>query len=284
MCKKLYVLLQYIIPQHTLSRLLGYVANCRCAWFKNLFIKWFIRHYKVDMSIAEKENPADYLTFNEFFIRRLKPAARPITRSSNSIICPADSVISQFGGIDSSTLIQAKNVDYSLSSLLTTEQYAQTFQNGEFATLYLSPKDYHRVHMPFTGKLLKMIYVPGKLFAVNPTTAERIPNLFAKNERVICIFETEIGKIAVIMIGAMIVASINVVWANKIVPNKEKSVQSWDYESTLVKLNRGDELGHFELGSTVIVLFEQNKIQWHKDIVTEQAIKFGEEIASIKIN
>lgn len=276
MLKKLFIILQYLVPQHTLSRLLGWLANCRWRWFKNIWIKWFVHHYQVDLSIAAKPHITDYASFNEFFVRKLQDTARPIATAANAIICPADSTISQIGSIDADTIIQAKNFNYSLSALLGGKKYEQDFSNGNFITLYLAPKDYHRVHMPVTGKLLEMFYVPGKLFSVNPTTTAHIPNLFAKNERVICVFATDIGKMAVIMVGAMIVASVHVAWAGQIMPNKSETIQTWNYADAPVVLERGAELGYFALGSTVIVLFESNKMQWETQLSANNSVQFGQ--------
>jgi phosphatidylserine decarboxylase len=274
--KKLFIILQYLVPQHTLSRLLGWLANCRWCWFKNIFIKWFVHHYQVDLSIAAKSHITDYASFNEFFTRKLQDKARPLAATANTIICPADSTISQIGNLDVDTIIQAKNFNYSLSALLGGKKYSQDFYDGNFITLYLAPKDYHRVHIPVTGKLLEMTYVPGKLFSVNPTTTTHIPNLFAKNERVICVFATDIGKMAVVMIGAMIVASVYVAWAGQVMPNKSKTIQAWNYIDTPVVLERGAELGYFALGSTVIVLFESNKMQWETQLNAGNSVQFGQ--------
>jgi phosphatidylserine decarboxylase len=277
MIEKIFISLQYLIPQHILSRAVGFFANCRWVWLKNLMIAWFIKCYQVDMSIAEKDKISDYATFNEFFIRKLKSSVRPVATAANSIICPVDGILSQWGEVSQGKLIQAKGFDYSLEALLNGSKFTQNFQNGQFITLYLSPKDYHRVHMPVDGELLEMTYVPGRLFAVNFATTNQIPAIFAKNERVLCTFETNLGKMAVILVGAMLVASINTVWAGKITPNKNKAIKSNNYKD--IELRSGEEMGHFAMGSTVIVLFEPKRMCWDK-LTTNQIVQFGQKIAT----
>lgn len=276
MIKKLLVSLQYLIPKHLLSRLVGWLANCRLNWLKNLMINWFIRHYQVDMSIAALPHAKDYVTFNGFFIRRLKAGVRPIATEPNSIISPVDGIISQYGGIKQGSLIQAKGFKYSLESLFAGAESTQNFADGQFMTLYLSPKDYHRVHMPIDGELLEMIYVPGSLFAVNSATTNQIPAIFAKNERVICVFQTSHGKMAVILIGALLVASIHTVWAGKVTPGKDKPIKSITYEG--IELKKGAEIGYFSMGSTVIILFEPQQARWENSLILDQHIKYGQKI------
>jgi phosphatidylserine decarboxylase len=276
MIKKLLVFSQYLIPKHLLSRLVGWLANCRWSWLKNLMINWFIKHYKVDMSIAEKPQVEDYATFNEFFIRKLKAGVRPIAAEPDAIISPVDGVLSQWGEISQGKLIQAKGFEYSLDVLLARSKFTQNFREGQFMTLYLSSKDYHRVHMPMDGGLLEMTYVPGSLFAVNQATTCQIPAIFAKNERVLCTFQTTHGKMAVILVGAMLVASINTAWAGKVTPNKNKSMKSSSYEG--IKLRKGEEMGYFCMGSTVIVLFEPQKARWETSLAPNQSVKYGQKI------
>lgn len=276
MIESFFVFLQYFIPKHLLSRLVGFAANSHWIWLKNLMINWFIKHYKVDMNIAEKSDPADYATFNDFFIRELKADLRPIASAPGAIISPVDGAISQFGEIAQGRLIQAKGMEYSLGGLLGRAEFEQNFWQGQFITIYLSPKDYHRVHTPFAGKLLEMTYVPGSLFAVNQASANQIPAVFAKNERVICMFQTEIGKMAVIMVGAMIVAGISTVWAGNVTPNKDKAIKSYIYND--VTLRRGEEMGCFSMGSTVILLFEPNRMHWEPSLNLNQSVKYGQKI------
>ena len=259
------VLLQYLIPQHMLSRLISFFANCRYPWFKNRFIRWFIKRYPVNMEEAEERNPLNYTTFNNFFVRKLRKEVRPIIDEIDAIISPVDGVISQIGEIEHDRILHAKGVQYSLEALLAGK-YVEEFKNGQFVTLYLSPKDYHRVHMPFTGTLCEMIYVPGRLFSVNPQVVMSVPDVFARNERVICIFETSVGLMGVVMVGAMLVAGIRMTWAGKITPNKDCQLHYWQYPADLVKLSRGLEMGLFEFGSTVLVLFQAEKVAWNQTL------------------
>ena len=208
-----FILGQYLAPQKCISRLAAYVAECKITWFKNWLIQWFINKYQVDMSVAAEPNPTRYPHFNDFFTRPLAPGQRPIDAEASSIVCPADGCISQIGTIRNGRIFQAKGQEFSLRELIGGDQSAaEPFQQGVFATVYLSPKDYHRVHMPLAGTLQQMIHIPGDLFSVNDTTAQHVPRVFARNERVVCLFETEVGPMAVIMVGAMIVASIETVF------------------------------------------------------------------------
>lgn len=278
---KFFILLQYLTPQHLLSRLVGVIANCRWNWLKNIFINWFINHYQVDMSLAEHIDPKEYQSFNDFFIRKLKPEARPLPSDPSVIISPIDGTISQLGDIKGDSIFQAKGHYYNLEKLLGQKKYTDKFFDGKFITLYLSPKDYHRVHMPLTGMLQEMTYVPGKLFSVNPLSTQTIPGLFARNERVVSVFNTEIGPVAIIMVGAMIVASINTIWAGKITPNSSGSIQTWQYstQKETIKLEQGAEMGYFNLGSTVIVLLPPNSINWETHIKNNAQLIMGETIA-----
>lgn len=284
--KKLSIFWQYFLPQHALSRLVGKTAECRWPWFKNLFIHWFIRRYQVNMQEAIEPNPKNYPNFNSFFVRALRAEARPLATNAEHIICPVDGCISQIGIIQEHTLLQAKGHSYSLSALLGgNPEKTALFHNGNFATLYLAPKDYHRVHMPFTGQLTEMLHIPGRLFSVNPLTTDYVPNLFARNERVVCLFDTKIGPMAVILVGAMIVASIETVWAGTITPPTGRDIQHWDYRNNeLIELPRGAELGRFKLGSTVIVLFGANQIQWLSQFQAETPMRMGQRFAIIPSN
>jgi phosphatidylserine decarboxylase len=280
--KPFFVLLQYILPHHLISRVSGKFMNIKWSPMKDRIIPWFIKRYKVDMSEAKIQDITQFKTFNDFFTRELKPGARPIAAGS-TIISPADGCISQMGDIKGNQIFQAKGQDYSLSSLLGGEkESAQRFENGSFATIYLSPKDYHRVHMPITGRLKEMIYVPGRIFSVNPLTADHVPGLFARNERVICLFETELGTVAVILVGAMIVASIHTVWHGQVTPGIRKTIQTWRYDDKKIELSKGEELGYFCLGSTVIMLFPASKIDWSANLESNKAIRLGEKIAEIR--
>ncbi len=271
------ILPQYLVPQHAFTRLLGWMCECRWIPLKNWMINTFIHKYNVNMQEAIIENPADYPNFNLFFTRHLKPGLRPIAQGQTQIACPVDGSVSQIGKIYQDAIFQAKGFHYSLLTLLGgADTYAQLFTNGNFATLYLAPKDYHRIHMPLAGSLRETLYIPGSLFSVNPITTATIPNLFARNERLICIFDTEAGPLAMILVGAMLVGSIHTTW-----DTSPRTPQITKKTYSDVKLNKGDELGYFQLGSTVITLFSENKIQWNAAIQAEETIKMGQLLADI---
>ncbi|MFC0445674.1 archaetidylserine decarboxylase [Pseudidiomarina halophila] len=272
---------QYLTPKHALSRLVGAFAAARAGWFTQLFIRWFIRQYKVDMSEAIHESPSHYKTFNDFFTRYLKPESRPLQASeAHQFAHPVDGAISQLGDIKDGRIFQAKGHDYSLTELLGGDpRDAHAFKNGEFATIYLAPKDYHRIHMPCDGVLRKMIYVPGDLFSVNPLTAANVPNLFARNERVVAIFDGEFGKFAMVLVGATIVASIGTVWAGTVTPPTGKHVHSWDYPASgdqAIRLAKGEEMGHFKLGSTVVLTFPEDTIDFDDDLGPLSVTRMGQ--------
>jgi len=281
--QRLMVLPQYLMPQHLLSRAAGMLADCPWPIIKNTFTTMFINAYNVDMTEAVEPNPVAYKNFNDFFTRAIKESVRPITEEG--IASPADGAISQIGQIDDQLIFQAKGHNYNLTELLGgSEERATPFTNGSFATVYLSPRDYHRVHMPFSGTLKEMIYVPGNLFSVNGRTAAQVPNLFARNERVISIFETEAGPMAVIMVGAVIVASIETVWAGLVAPPK-RSLQVINYEPAQQQsrsLERGEEMGRFKLGSTAIVLFGKDTVQWDETLDEGSPIKMGAKIGTLR--
>ncbi|AUD78128.1 phosphatidylserine decarboxylase [Kangiella profundi] len=280
MSDTLKVLSQYLIPQHGISLLMGKIAESENVKIKNAFIKWFIKKYGIDMSIAERENPEDYKTFNDFFTRSLKADVRPIDSDDNSIVHPADGAISQLGKIDNGYIFQAKGHTYSAKTLLGGDaDLAAPFQDGEFATVYLAPKDYHRLHMPIDGQLTKMIHVPGKLFSVNPLTARKVPNLFARNERVVAMFDTELGPMAMVLVGATIVGSVETVWHGTVTPPTRKEVRSWDYEHGEVSLKKGEEMGRFKLGSTIVLLFPKDTLEWHKNMKAYAPTVMGQPIA-----
>lgn len=279
MLKQLSIHAQYFLPHHLLAKTMGWLSECRTPWFKNFFIQRFIQRYHVDMREALIENPQSYPTFNHFFIRQLKPVLRPIAVAANSIACPVDGMIAQLGHINKNQLLQAKQFYYDLKTLLGDDtQATQLFADGPFITLYLAPNNYHRVHMPLTGKLHKMIYVPGRLFSVNRMTSELIPNLYARNERLISIFETDAGYMAVILIGAMFVGSIQMAWMEKPIRGREIRKEIFPNHPGLSK---GEELGHFKMGSTVIVLCQKNKATWLPSLQANQAIYLGQELGTI---
>ena len=265
---KLFALIQYLLPHHLISRLVGLLAETRIGWLKNLLIKAFIRRFKVDMSQAAEPDSTAYACFNAFFTRALKADARPL---GEGLLCPADGTLSQFGATRHGTLVQAKSQAYSVTSLLGGDmQRAEPFRQGSFATVYLSPRDYHRVHMPLTGTLREMVYVPGRIFSVNQATADHVPALFARNERLVCIFDTEHGPMAMVLVGAMIVAAIETVWAGQVTPLGNE-VQSIRFD-TPITLERGAEMGRFKLGSTVVMCFSEEMP------FDEDALAFGDTV------
>ena len=279
--------LQYILPKHLLSRLVGKFAAAEAGGVTTAFIKFFIKKYNVDMSEALYPHPEHYKTFNEFFTRQLKPEVRQIAEGDDVLIQAVDGAVSQFGDIHQDSIFQAKGHNYSLTTLLGGKpELAKPFKNGKFATIYLSPKDYHRIHMPVEGTLTDLVYVPGELFSVNPLTAENVPGLFARNERVIAFFDTPVGKMAMVLVGATIVASIETVWSGTVTPPAGKNVQHWQYESddeAAVKLEKGDEMGRFKLGSTIVVCFEKDQIEF-EDMEAGMTTRLGEVFAHAKAN
>jgi phosphatidylserine decarboxylase len=277
---------QYLLPQHFLSGLAYRLTRITWAPLKNQMISTFIKMYNVDMSIATQPDPHAYRHFNDFFTRALIPSARPINEAANIIVSPVDGAVSQAGRINADKILQAKGRNYSAKALLGgDQQLADSFADGDFITIYLSPKDYHRIHMPLTGQLQSMTYVPGDLFSVNRTTTAGLDNLFARNERVIQIFDTEIGKMALIMVGAIFVGSMETVWAGEITPSTERKLSTTYYDSsgnTAVRLSKGAEMGRFNMGSTVILLFEKNRLQWDFSMQADKEVILGQKIAEFK--
>ena len=278
------VAFQYIMPQLYLTQLAGWFAQQKWGAITHFVIKAFAKKYNVDMSEAKKENFSDYESFNQFFIRELKDDARKINENPTALCLPADGRVSQIGHIDDERLLQAKGHFFSLSDLLAgDEELVNTFKNGEFATIYLSPRDYHRVHMPCDATLRKMIYVPGDLFSVNPFLAEHVPNLFARNERVICVFDTAFGPMVQILVGATITASMSTVWAGVINPPRTGEVKVWTYQGdSAIKLTKGQEMGAFQLGSTVINLFPANSVTLADHLEVDVPVRMGEILATMK--
>ena len=278
------VAFQYIMPQLYLTQLAGWFAQQKWGAVTHFVIKAFAKKYNVDMSEAKKENFSDYESFNQFFIRELKDDARKINENPTALCLPADGRVSQIGHIDDERLLQAKGHFFSLSDLLAgDEELVNTFKNGEFATIYLSPRDYHRVHMPCDATLRKMIYVPGDLFSVNPFLAEHVPNLFARNERVICVFDTAFGPMVQILVGATITASMSTVWAGVINPPRTGEVKVWTYQGdNAIKLTKGQEMGAFQLGSTVINLFPANSVTLAEHLEVDIPVRMGEILATMK--
>ena len=278
------VAFQYIMPQLYLTQLAGWFAQQKWGAVTHFVIKAFAKKYNVDMNEAKKENFSDYESFNQFFIRELKDDARKINENPTALCLPADGRVSQIGHIDDERLLQAKGHFFSLSDLLAgDEELVNTFKNGEFATIYLSPRDYHRVHMPCDATLRKMIYVPGDLFSVNPFLAEHVPNLFARNERVICVFDTAFGPMVQILVGATITASMSTVWAGVINPPRTGEVKVWTYQGdNAIKLTKGQEMGAFQLGSTVINLFPANSVTLVEHLEVDVPVRMGEILATMK--
>lgn len=268
---------QYFLPKKLLSRGVGKLASAKWGKATTFLIKNFINYYKVDLKDAEITDISKFQTFNEFFTRALKKGARPIVAEPKALAHPADGTVSEFGEIYKDAVLQAKGHYYSLEALLGgDEKDSKPFENGSFITTYLSPKDYHRVHMPFDGKLEKMIFVPGDLFSVNPLTARNVDNLFARNERVICFFKNEkLGNFAVVLVGATIVASIETVFAGVVAPSAGKEKNIYHYEKDKITFKKGAELGRFLLGSTVICVFEKDKIAFAKGLKSGLSVKMG---------
>lgn len=277
MITKLFILLQHILPQHLLSRVVGALAVCRIHPIKNFLIQRFIAAFKIDMQDYERQTPQEFEHFNDFFTRTLKPGTRPIPEDAAVCFSPVDGAISQLGQTTQGRLIQAKGRDYRLSELLADHELAGRLEGGAFATLYLAPKDYHRIHMPFDGKLKSMIHVPGDLYSVNEATADGVDRLFARNERVVCVFDTAHGEVAMVLVGAMIVASISTVWHGQVTP--VKGVQRWDYLAEQnIELKRGEEMGQFALGSTVILCTAADALTWDSESTPGMDLRLGQAI------
>ncbi|MGB1477706.1 MAG: archaetidylserine decarboxylase [Marinobacter salsuginis] len=283
MFDKLFVLSQYITPQLGVSNLAGRLADSDSSpALKNRVIKWFIGRYGVDMSEAAETDPEAYPTCNAFFTRALKPGIRPLADGEKTLVSPVDGAISQLGQVTGDRVFQAKGQSFSLSELLGGEEATTApFTSGEFSTIYLSPKDYHRIHMPMAGTLRQMIHVPGKLFSVNPVTAENVPNLFARNERVVCIFDTDSGPMAMVLVGAMIVGSVETRWAGVVVPGS-RQVTSTRYEGEqAISFEKGEEMGRFRLGSTVIMVMPKGAVTWNSDQVAGKTVRMGEAFGAL---
>lgn len=275
----LFVFVQHVLPKHAITWLAGKFANLEGGKLTTAVIRWFVQHYDVNMQEAEYEDIASYKTFNRFFTRPLKQGARPIAQAQ--FICPVDGAISQFGNIQQDQIYQAKNHRYSILALLAgNHSLAESFINGHFATLYLSPKDYHRIHMPCAGTLKSMAYVPGQLFSVNPVTAEGVAGLFARNERVVCEFNSDHGKFVMVLVGATIVGSMATKWHGIVNPPRGKQIKTWQYGSQNIHLKQGDEMGQFLLGSTVVMLFESDALTFNHTWHATKAIKLGEHMGA----
>ena len=278
MLPPLAVLPQYLFPKQALTAFAGWVAGHERGWVTTEIIRRFVHKYGVNMDEALDSNIGSYASFNDFFTRALKPGARPLAMAD--LICPVDGAISQFGPISGDQIFQAKGHRYSTTALVGGDAtLAAQFENGSFATLYLSPKDYHRIHMPCDGRLTQMVYVPGDLFSVNPTTARGVPGLFARNERVVCVFESARGPFVLVLVGATIVGSMATVWHGVVNPPRLPDVKTWHYEQG-VELKQGEEMGRFLLGSTVVMLFPKAPLAFNQDWMPGRAIRLGEKMAT----
>ena len=278
MSDRLAVLPQYLLPKQALTTLAGKFASARLGGLTTSVIRWFVGRYNVNMAEAANPDIASYTSFNDFFTRALKPGARPLAQAD--LICPVDGAISQFGPIAKDQVFQAKGHTYSTTALVGCDAAAAArFDNGHFATLYLSPRDYHRIHMPCAGELTRMVHVPGDLFSVNPTTARGVPGLFARNERVVCFFESAQGPFVLVLVGATIVGSMATVWHGQVNPPRTGVLRQWDYAKGQVNLQQGEEMGRFLLGSTVVMLFPQGPLQFNPQWSPTRPIQLGEAMA-----
>lgn len=278
MSERTFVLLQHLLPKQALTQFAGWVASIQHARFTPRLIRWFVRRYNVNMAEALDPDIASYPTFNAFFTRALRDGARPLAKAD--FICPVDGAISQFGAIEHDQIFQAKGHHYSSTALVGGDNtLASQFNDGSFATLYLSPRDYHRIHMPCDGKLVRMIYVPGALFSVNPVTARGVPGLFARNERVVCVFESAFGPFVLVLVGATIVGSMATVWHGVVNPPRPGKVREWTYRDQAIVLKKGEEMGRFLLGSTVVMLFPKGATTFNRAWVPTRAVCLGEAMA-----
>jgi phosphatidylserine decarboxylase len=278
---RLAVLPQYLMPKQALTILAGKFANAKAGRLTTSVIRWFVKRYAVNMTEAANPDIESYGSFNEFFTRPLRAGARPLANAD--LICPVDGAISQYGPIQEDQVFQAKGHSYSTTALVGGDrELAAQFQHGGFATLYLSPKDYHRIHMPCDGRLTRMIYVPGALFSVNPVTARGVPNLFARNERVVCVFESVHGPFILTLVGATIVGSMATVWHGMVNPPRSPQVREWRYDQQNIVLKKGDEMGRFLLGSTVVMLFQKDCLRFNPEWMPARPIRMGEAMGQMK--
>lgn len=276
----MFLLLQKLIPHHLLSRTTSAIANCNWYWLKNLLIKLFIRYFRVDMSEAVEVDATAYACFNDFFTRELKPGVRPTCADADAVISPVDGMVSQVGSAVDGRILQAKDVHYSLHTLLgESDSRSDRFRNGKFITIYLSPRDYHRIHAPLAGRLVDSIYLPGRLFSVNPYTVQNLPDLFLRNERLVTVFESAFGSFALVMVGAMIVAGIQSVWRGKCYPPGQVTIDRIDEP---FHIEKGAEVGRFQLGSTVILLFSPDSLHWLDHFAVGESVRVGQKIGLLR--
>ena len=278
MINRLKVLPQYLIPKQAITALAGQLASAQAGKLTTAVIRWFVKRYQVNMSEAAQEDIGAYSSFNEFFTRPLKTGARKLSKAK--YICPVDGAISQFGDIKTNQIFQAKGHSYSIEALVGgNKSLAAQYQDGSFATIYLSPRDYHRIHMPCDGRLLRMVYVPGDLFSVNPTTAQGVPGLFARNERVVCEFESAQGNFILVLVGATIVGSMATVWHGVVNPPRIGNIKEWSYSDQNITLKQGEEMGRFLLGSTVVMLFPKDTVKFNTNWIAAKPVQLGERMA-----
>lgn len=272
---------QYVLPQHFLSRIVYALMRCETRWVKNLLIRLISRIAGIDYNEALSPDPADYASFNAWFTRALKPGARSFDPDPRAFLSPCDGKISEAGELRAERILQAKGKDYSLQDLLADDPVCAQLSGGSFCTIYLSPRDYHRVHMPVGGRLRRMIHVPGRLFSVAPYTVRQVPRLFARNERVISIFETGSGPLVMVLVGAMLVSSTETVWAGEVTPNKNRDVSARDYPDAEIALEKGDEMGRFNMGSTVILLMPPGAVKNLAELHAGDAVRVGQKIGEL---
>ena len=272
------VWLQYLLPKHAITAFGGHIASAQAGHLTTRLIAWFVGKYGVDMAEAANPDIASYASFNAFFTRALKPGARPLAQAD--LVCPVDGAISQFGRIQRDQIFQAKGHSFSTTALVGGDAaLGALFEDGHFANLYLSPKDYHRIHMPCAGRLVRMVYVPGELFSVNPVTAQGVPGLFARNERLVCVFESVRGPFVLVLVGATIVGSMATVWQGVVNPPRGP-VREWRYGDQKVELKQGDEMGRFLLGSTVVMLFPKGPLRFNPAWAPARSVRLGEVMAN----
>ena len=274
----------YLLPHHALSRIMHAITRSEIHWWKTIFTRWFVNQFKVDMSLAQEPNLDTYKSFNAFFTRALRSDVRPVVADKHLLACPVDGAISQLGDILDGKIFQAKGRDYTLVELLGNDaEQVKHFEDGSFATIYLSPKDYHRIHIPVDGKLTAMTHIPGRLFSVSPSTARAVPRLFARNERVVAYFDTPIGPFAMVMVGAIFVSSIETVWAGEVTPPMGRKIRHWQYNSAnpAHHFNKGDEIARFNMGSTVVMLQGKNSIKWLENMEAAAHVEMGQAIAKV---
>jgi len=279
--ERIFAGIQYILPQHMLSRIVYALMRCETIWVKNLLIRLISRMAGIDYTEALSPDPADYPSFNAWFTRALKPGARSFDPDPLAMLCPCDGRISEAGQLREDRILQAKGKDYTQQDLLAGDPVCASLSGGRFFTIYLSPKDYHRVHMPLGGRLRRMIHVPGRLFSVSPATVRQVPRLFARNERVISVFDTDSGPLVMVLVGAMLVSSTETVWAGEVTPTKSRGVTVKDYSGEDIRLARGDEMGRFNMGSTVIVLTPAGTLRDVAELAGGDAVLLGQKLGSV---